>query len=115
MPFVKRLVEPVNIGVYSHSNVANSSSYDSGCGSLKSSNGLCKNDLDRVTVLSLIDIMRQLSSVSFKVQDMFEELHEETAAIYERTRVLTAKVVVLKEEVSLLNAIIEGGYFRHAY
>lgn len=40
---------------------------------------------------------------------MFEELHNETLSIYERTRVLGAKVVYLKEEVALLNPIVEEG------
>lgn len=89
MPFVKRTIEPIRIGLNG--------------GAVTE----CRNELQQVTAISLVDVMRQLSSLSMHVQDMFGELHREAALIMERTLRLNEKVEYLRSEISQLNPIVE--------
>ncbi|ESN94778.1 hypothetical protein HELRODRAFT_87558, partial [Helobdella robusta] len=100
MPFVKRTIQPIKIGSLLTT------------GSLIQTNNKTRhqsvnNELEQVTVTSLIDVMRQLSCLSLHVQDMFGELQRETTIIFERTMQLNRKVESLRKEIGQLNPIVE--------
>ncbi len=88
MPLVKRAVEPVFIS---------RSVLDKGI----------KNELEGVVVNSLAGVIKQLSSISKHAENLFGELFNDANAIYERTAMLSQRVVVIHQQVTGLDAAMK--------
>jgi|SRR6218665_606239 len=91
MPLVKRTIEPVEI---SRNHVTSG----------------IKNELDFVTNSTLGNVIRQLSSLSKHVEDIFGELHHESCSLFNRTCQLNERIDRLKIKITQLNPTVEEGW-----
>jgi len=94
MPLIKRSVEPRN--------VSRGPSIANGVTSVQ-------DELEFVSVSTLANVMRQLSSLSVRVDDMFGELNRESVAISRRTVSLTERTERLRMKIMQLNPTVEPG------
>jgi len=69
------------------------------------------DELEFVSVYTLANVMRQLSSLSVRVDDMFGELNRESVAISRRTIALTERTERLRLKIMQLNPTVEPGYY----
>lgn len=88
MPLVKRLIEPVYIA---------RSTLDK----------QVRNELEGVTVNSLAGVIQQLSSISKHAEDLFGDLVNEAASIFQRSSVLSGRVQTLYERTSQLDSAVK--------
>ena len=95
MPLIKRSVEPRNVSRGPAITNAVTSAQD---------------ELEFVSVYTLANVMRQLSSLSVRVDDMFAELNRESVAISRRTIALTERTERLRLKIMQLNPTVEPGY-----
>ena len=94
MPLIKRSVEPRNV-----------------------SRGPCitgtvssvTDELEFVSVFTLANVMRQLSTLAVHVDDMFSELNRESVAVSRRTIALTERTERLRLKIMQLNPTVEPG------
>jgi len=96
MPLIKRSVEPRN--------VSRGPSIASGVTSVQ-------DELEFVSTSTLANVMRQLSSLSVRVDDMFGELNRESVAISRRTIALTERTERLRMKIVQLNPTVEPGHY----
>jgi len=96
MPLIKRSVEPHSVSR-----------------GLGITNGvtLVQDELELVSVSTLSNVMRQLSSLSVHVDDMFSELNRESVAISRRTIALTERTERLRMKIMQLNPTVEPGQY----
>jgi len=97
MPLIKRSVEPQNV---------------SRGPSIASSVASVQDELEFISVSTLANVMRQLSSLSVRVDDMFGELNRESVAISRRTVALTERTERLRMKIMQLNPTVEPGSYR---
>jgi len=96
MPLIKRSVEPRNVS--------------RGPGITNSVTSV-QDELQFVSVSTLANVMRQLSSLSLRVDDMFGELNRESVAISRRTIALTERTDRLRMKIMQLNPTVEPGHY----
>jgi len=98
MPLIKRSVEPRSV-----------------CRGPAISGGvtLVQDELEFVSTSTLANVMRQLSSLSVHVDDMFGELNRESVAISRRTVALTERTERLRLKIIQLNPTVEPGTELH--
>ena len=96
MPLIKRSVEPRN--------VSRGPGVAGGVTSVQ-------DELEFVSVSTLANVMRQLSSLSVRVDDMFSELNRESVAISRRTVALTERTERLRMKIMQLNPTVEPGHY----
>jgi len=77
--------------------------------SIASGVGSVQDELELVSVSTLANVMRQLSSLSVRVDDMFGELNRESVAISRRTISLTERTERLRMKIMQLNPTVEPG------
>jgi len=94
MPLIKRSVEPTSVS--------------RGPG-IADSVASVPDELEFVSVYTLANVMRQLSSLSVRVDDMFGELNRESVAISRRTIALTERTERLRMKIMQLNPTVEPG------
>jgi len=97
MPLIKRSVEPKN--------VSRGPSITDGIVSS------VPDELELVSLSTLANVMRQLSSLSVRVDDMFCELNRESVALSRRTIALTERTERLRMKIMQLNPTVEPGYY----
>lgn len=68
-----------------------------------------RDELEFVSVSTLANVMRQLSSLSVRVDDMFGELNCESVAIGRRMVALTERTERLRMKIMQLNPTVEPG------
>ena len=96
MPLIKRSVEPRN--------VSRGHGITDGAMSVQ-------DELELVSVTTLSNVMRQLSSLSVRVDDMFGELNRESVAISRRMIALTERTERLRMKIMQLNPTVEPGHY----
>jgi len=69
------------------------------------------DELELVSVTTLANVMRQLSSLSVRVDDMFGELNRESVAISRRMIALTERTERLRMKIMQLNPTVEPGHY----
>ena len=69
------------------------------------------DELEYVSVSTLANVMRQLSSLSVRVDDMFGELNRESVAISRRMIALTERTDRLRMKIIQLNPTVEPGQY----
>jgi len=69
-----------------------------------------QDELELVSVTTLSNVMRQLSSLSVRVDDMFGELNRESVAISRRMIALTERTERLRMKIMQLNPTVEPGH-----
>lgn len=84
MPFIQRIVTPTHV-------------------SRVEVNKSISNELECVTNHTLANIISQLSSLSHHAEDMFADLHRETAMFFHRASELNSRVEHLRYKVTQLN------------
>jgi len=94
MPLIKRSVEPQS--------VSRGPSIASGVATVQ-------DELEFISVSTLANVMRQLSSLSVRIDDMFGELNRESVAISRRTIALTERTERLRMKIMQLNPTVEPG------
>jgi len=96
MPLIKRSVEPRNVsrGV-----------------SISGTVSLVTDELELVSVCTLANVMRQLSTLAVHVDDMFTELNRESVAVSRRTIALKERTERLRLNITQLNPTVEPGEY----